>query len=218
MPALFANPDATQDNSAARGVKPKTDLVATVEFAILRLEFSDDYAYGSELETAELENRLMDAGPSGVAKALEQEGAVTLLHRGEARGIIKLGETTSPERIRVFIGAEEPYLSEFNTSRDDQKTKTVTQSTITSGATVEIAAAIDSVGRLMVLYVFDFDEAYLVEKEGASLVGRTRLKWDGTTYLDRGKPVLIGRFIRDYKNGPAEYLLMVRIKEKDNPS
>ncbi len=182
-----------------------------VEMAILRVEFDEAHRYGSEIDTGQLEELMATESLQAVARRLEQEGEVSLLHRGQGQTVI--GPGGEPGDSRIFIGSETPFISRTTTKEGNENRRTMTQSTVASGATAELEISRPTPSAYLLDYEIDFDEAFPTESEDAPrLIARIRLNWEGDALLATGQPVLIGRFTRDYQNGPAEFVMILQLK------
>jgi len=169
-----------------------------VEIHALRVEFDQQHKYGSTTSTDDLKALCRNNSVQGLAKALENEGTVTLLHRSEAK--LVSGDTRkNATKARIFVGDEKPYVT--------RTAQNVSQSTVQSGMTVELSVVDQPDGRRLLDYSLDFDMAFREEVEDMSLIGRARIDSDSSAILAPGD-MLVERFTRDTSKGPAEFIFL----------
>lgn len=187
-----------------------------IDAVVLRLDFDSDHKFGSRLATRELEGAYREGSVPGLAELLEREGKVTLLHRSEAKVLV--GESIqSAAPARVFAGTEEPYLTNYESSgKNGEVVRHTTQSTVSSGTTIELKAARLGDGGLEVEYDIDFDRAFPQEVDDQTLIARVRFSSEGMTTLDKGD-MIMERHTRDADGSPSEFIFVLRPEWVDGP-
>ncbi len=174
------------------------------EYCILRTVFDAEHPVGSDVPKEALREAVMEGGFNAAARLLKSEGEVEMVRRGTLEA---LGNGSA----RAFYGEEVPFV----TTRHDpsQNSRSVSQSTISSGVTIGIQLEAEEEGT-SITYDVDMDFAYPVEAESGgqemTLIGRERMGFDGATTIGE-EGVIVIRNGQSREGKPTEYVLLLHL-------
>ncbi len=179
------------------------------EYCILRTAFNPNYPMGSEISKERIEQALLDGGFNDVAALLKTEGEVEMVRRGTL-------ETLKDGVSSTFQGGEIPFLTTFHDSPNDgeETVRRSSQSTVTSGVTVQIAPETTEDG-LCVEFEVDISFAYPVETttngRTTTLIGRDRLSFQGAKEVEN-RDVIVLRTSETREGVPVEYVVLMLVE------
>lgn len=183
--------------------QPATPALLDIEAAVFRIDFNESRPFGSEVTTPQIRAAILADGISALGPLLDPEGDVALVRRGDTT------TTLDDSTARFFIGSEQPFVT--TTSDPAAGTRTVNQSTVTSGMNAEFEVTRDDPNGRALAFSVDFDQATPRTVDGTTLIGRNRFNWDGSLPFNEDNVVIVNRATSDEGDGPAEFIFVARV-------
>lgn len=175
---------------------------------ILMIDLSEENEFGTGVSTEQIEGKVTESGVTKTAMDLKKFGNVEILFQAES-------EAYSKEKSRIFSGVEKPFLTEFhNTNNAGKSVRSTSQSTVTSGVTVELSPQKDSDS--IVEIEIDMDYAYTVDKQTSAgtstLIERVRYSGESVIQLNEEEPVDARRHFMSQSGEEMEFLFITELE------